>query len=89
VMWHRFEFEKDGKRYARTSEFFLEGRRSMYTAMSDTVGLPMAIAAEHMMVGGGFGSVGVEIPVTSNYYDVVLPKLEDFGVVFKESQIEL
>lgn len=89
VMWHRFEFEKDGKRYARTSEFFLEGRSSMYTAMSDTVGLPMAIAAEHMMVGGGFGSVGVEIPVTSNYYDVVLPKLEDFGVVFKESQREL
>jgi saccharopine dehydrogenase (NADP+, L-glutamate forming) len=61
----------------------------MYTAMSDTVGLPMAIAAEHMMVGGGFGSVGVQIPVTPNYYDVVLPKLEEFGVVFKESQIEL
>ncbi len=89
VMWHRFEFEKAGKRYAKTSEFFLEGRGSIYTAMSDTVGLPMAIAAEHMLVGGGFGTVGVQIPVTSNYYDVVLPKLEEFGVVFKESQIEL
>ncbi len=89
VMWHRLEVEKAGKRYAKTSEFFLEGRGSIYTAMSDTVGLPMAIAAEHMLVGGGFGTVGVQIPVTSNYYDVVLPKLEEFGVVFKESQIEL
>ncbi len=85
VMWHRFEYKKDGKRYERTSEFSLEGKDSMYTAMSDTVGLPMALAAEHMLVGGGFDRVGVEIPVSSTYYEVLLPKLEKLGVVFKEN----
>tara|TARA_B110000459_G_scaffold115308_1_gene127532 strand:- start:4202 stop:5539 length:1338 start_codon:yes stop_codon:yes gene_type:complete len=89
VMWHRFEYEMDDKRFEKTSEFFLEGRGSTYTAMSDTVGLPMAIAAEHMMAGEGFGEVGVKIPVTRNFYDVILPKLEEFGVVFKETLTEL
>jgi saccharopine dehydrogenase-like NADP-dependent oxidoreductase len=89
VMWHRFEYEKGGKRFERTSEFSLEGSDSVYTAMSDTVGLPMALAAEHMLVGGGFGRVGVEIPVSSTYYEVLLPKLEKLGVVFKENHREL
>lgn len=89
VMWHRFEYEKEGKRFERTSEFFLEGSDSVYTAMSDTVGLPMALAAEHMLVGGGFGRVGVEIPVSSTYYEVLLPKLEKLGIVFKENHREL
>jgi saccharopine dehydrogenase (NADP+, L-glutamate forming) len=89
VMWHRFEYKKDGKRFERTSEFSLEGTDSMYTAMSDTVGLPMALAAEHMLVGGGFDRVGVEIPVSSTYYEVLLPKLEKLGVVFKENHREL
>jgi saccharopine dehydrogenase (NADP+, L-glutamate forming) len=89
VMWHRFEYAKGGKRFERTSEFSLEGSDSVYTAMSDTVGLPMALAAEHMLVGGGFGRVGVEIPVSSTYYEVLLPKLEKLGVVFKENQRQL
>ena len=57
--------------------------------MSDTVGLPMALAAEHILVGGGFGRVGVEIPVSSTYYEVLLPQLEKLGVVFKENHREL
>lgn len=89
VMWHRFEFEKDGKRFEKTSQFSLEGTDSVYTAMSDTVGLPMALAAEHMLVGGGFGRVGVEIPVSSVYYEPLLPKLKELGIVFKENLREI
>ena len=38
---------------------------------------------------GGFGRVGVEIPVSSTYYEVLLPQLEKLGVVFKENHREL
>ena len=51
VMWHRFEFVKDGVKREITSEIALEGTDQTYTAMSDTVGLPMALAAEHILVG--------------------------------------
>jgi saccharopine dehydrogenase-like NADP-dependent oxidoreductase len=84
VMWHRFEFEKDGKRQEITSEFAIEGTDLIYTAMSDTVGFPMALAAEHILEGPGFGTTGVEIPVTAVYYEPILAELEKLGVTFIE-----
>ena len=87
VMWHRFEFEKDGKRQVITSELSLEGEDQTYTGMSDTVGLPMAIAAEHMLVGPGFGETGVQVPVTPNYYTPMLKQLEELNITFIEKHL--
>ena len=84
VMWHRFEFDKDGKRQVITSELSLEGVDQTYTGMSDTVGLPMALAAEHMLVGPGFGEIGVQVPVTPNYYTPMLKQLEELNIIFIE-----
>ena len=84
VMWHRFEFEKDGKRQEITSELALEGVDQTYTGMSDTVGLPLALAAEHILIGPGFGDTGVKVPVTKNYYGPLLKKLEELDIVFVE-----
>lgn len=84
VMWHRFEFVKDGVKQEITSEIALEGTDQTYTAMSDTVGLPMALAAEHILVGPGFGRTGVEIPVTPEYYEPMLSELEKLGISFTE-----
>ena len=84
VMWHRFEFEKDGKRQVITSELSLEGADQTYTGMSDTVGLPMALAAEHILVGPGFGETGVQVPVTPNYYTPMLKQLKDLNITFIE-----
>lgn len=84
VMWHRFEFEKDGKLQEITSELYLEGVDQTFTGMSDTVGLPMALAAEHMLVGPGFGDIGVKVPVTPNYYNPLLKQLDELGITFIE-----
>jgi|TARA_B110000093_G_scaffold181544_1_gene225887 saccharopine dehydrogenase-like NADP-dependent oxidoreductase len=84
VMWHRFEFEMDGKRQEITSEVALEGVDQTFTAMSDTVGLPMALAAEHMIDGPGFGRTGVDVPVSPVYYEPLLKKLEELGISFTE-----
>ena len=84
VMWHRFEFEKNGRRQVITAELSLEGKDQTYTGMSDTVGLPMAIAAEHILSGPGFGESGVKVPVTENFYNPILEKLEELNIVFIE-----
>ena len=49
VMWHKFEYDLHGERKAKTSSLSLEGKDSTFTAMSDTVGLPMALAVKPML----------------------------------------
>ncbi len=83
VMWHRFEYEQNGQTHEITSSLVLEGRDATYTAMSDTVGWPMALAAEAILKGE-FKRVGVEVPLHRDYYDVLMPGLEAMGVRFKE-----
>jgi hypothetical protein len=62
----------------------LEGRDAQFTAMSDTVGLPIALAAEIMLAGPGFGRVGVEPPMASVYHALLLPRLEALGIRFED-----
>ncbi len=83
VMWHRFEYKLNEEMHEITSSLVLEGRDSTYTAMSDTVGWPMALAAEAMLTGR-FTRVGVEVPLHKDYYETLMPGLESMGVHFKE-----
>jgi saccharopine dehydrogenase-like NADP-dependent oxidoreductase len=84
VQWHRVEFEWEGSRWERQSSLVLEGRDARFTAMSDTVGLPIALAAEIMLEGEGFGRVGVEAPMATVYHERLLPRLEALGIQFVE-----
>jgi saccharopine dehydrogenase-like NADP-dependent oxidoreductase len=85
VMWHRFKYELNGQMHEIKSSLVLEGRDSIFTAMSDTVGWPMALAAEAIL-SGKFNRVGVEVPLHKDYYDVLMPGLEAMGVRFKEEE---
>ena len=84
VMWHRFAYRLDGQmhevRLAR-----LEGRDAVYTGMSDTVGWPVALAAEALLAGK-FKDRGVQVP-HRDYYEVILPALEELGVRFETHRI--
>lgn len=86
VMWHRFDFTVNGEAKAKTSSLCLEGKDSVFTAMSDTVGLPMALAAKPMLEGG-WGLVGVHAPMMSTVYDPILQGLEDLGISFVERDV--
>jgi saccharopine dehydrogenase-like NADP-dependent oxidoreductase len=83
VMWHRLRFEIHGEVEEIIATLRRDGRENPFTAMSDTVGFPLALAAE-VMLGEGFGRTGVEAPFDSVYYSKLLPGLEALGVRFHE-----
>ena len=88
VMWHRFEYELNGERKAKTSSLCLEGKDNVFTAMSDTVGLPMALAVKPLL-NGDFGTLGVDVPMSKVYYEPLLKGLEALGIRFVESEVEV
>ena len=87
VMWHKFEYDLEGERKAKTSSLSLEGKDSTFTAMSDTVGLPMALAVKPVLEDT-FGTTGVDVPMSKTYYAPLLAGLAELGIVFEEREIE-
>jgi saccharopine dehydrogenase-like NADP-dependent oxidoreductase len=56
--------------------------------MSNTVGLPIAIATK-MILNGSIKAKGVTLPIQKEVYEPILNELEENGVVFKEYESEL
>ena len=88
VMWHRFDYELNGERKAMTSSLCLEGKDSVFTAMSDTVGLPMALAVKPLLAGD-FGTTGVDVPMSKTYYEPLLEGLAQLGIRFVETEVDV
>jgi saccharopine dehydrogenase-like NADP-dependent oxidoreductase len=87
VMQHQFEYLNGRKRKRIVSSMYLTGRNSRETAMSITVGMPVAFAAE-LILSGQISLTGVRIPVTRDIYEPVLNKLEQAGIRFIEEESE-
>lgn len=87
VMWHRFYFRRGGERREIQSSLVIEGEDPVYTAMSKTVGLPIAIAVK-MILANELKLTGVHLPILPEIYNPVLKELEEFGVVFTEAEKE-
>lgn len=87
VMYHEFEYEHQGKRFKCKSSMVSMGEDSTYTAMSNTVGLPIAIMAKQIL--NGFQKPGVHIPVDKAIYIPVLAELEQYGITFMEEEQEI
>lgn len=88
VMVHKFGYSLNGKRFMLNSSLVLEGEDAFKTAMSKTVGMPIAFAVEHLF-NGNFISRGVQIPVTPEFYKPLLQDLRNYGVSFVETVQEL
>ena len=58
-----------------------------FDAMAKTVGLPVAIATLAIL-NNKIQSYGVQIPTKKEFYTPVLNELKEFGVIFKEEEIE-
>ena len=86
VMWHKFIYEVKGEEKELHTSMVFEGEDSLHTAMSKTVGLPLAICVE-MMIKGEFKEKGVVRPLMKELYLPVLMKLRDHGITFNERQI--
>lgn len=86
VMYHKFGYELNGKRYQTDSTMVTIGEDQTYTAMAKTVGLPVAIAALAIL-NEKITTPGVQIPITKEVYEPILKELEDYDIRFKEIEV--
>ncbi|SDB64457.1 Saccharopine dehydrogenase, NADP-dependent [Flavobacteriaceae bacterium MAR_2010_188] len=86
VMYHKFGYEKDGKNYQIDATMVVKGEDQTYTAMSKTVGLPVAMATLAIL-NEKIKTPGVMIPITKEVYNPILDELEDYGIVFNEKEV--
>ena len=86
VMYHKFKYIEQGKIKEKHSHLVLEGNDNSDTAMSKTVGLPLAICTK-LILDGKIKATGVHRPISPIFYNPILEELEAEGIVFKEKQI--
>lgn len=86
VMFHEFIYELNGDRHTITSHMVNIGEDSVYTSMSNTVGLPAAICAK-MILNGTLQVKGVQLPIKPEIYNPILNELEENGITFIEKEI--
>ena len=86
-MYHKFGYELKGKNYQIDSSMVTVGEDQTYTAMSKTVGLPVAIAALKIL-NKTITTPGVLRPIDKEVYKPILKELETYGVQFNEEKKE-
>lgn len=88
VMQHQFDFLHLDSHRKIYSTLVVKGENSSETAMSKTVGLPVAISSK-LILEGDLGLKGVEIPVHRQIYEPVLSELREYGIEFTENEINI
>ena len=88
VMTHTFVYKSEKKINKLISYLRIEGEDNIYTAMSKTVGLPMAVLIEHILKNG-IDKKGIQLPFTKDVYNPILKKLKKLGIGFKEIEINI
>jgi len=86
VMYHKFGYELNGKKHQIDSKMVILGDDQTFTAMSKTVGLPVAIATLQIL-NGKIKTPGVQLPISKEVYNPILKELEDYGVIFNETEV--
>jgi saccharopine dehydrogenase-like NADP-dependent oxidoreductase len=85
VMWHLFRYELSNETREIQASMVYVGRDNVLSAMSDTVGLPVALAAE-MILSGELNVTGVLLPITPNIYAPILERLKEHGIYLGEKE---
>ena len=67
VMYHKFGYELNGKKKQIDANMVVIGENRAYTAMSKTVGLPVAMATL-LILNGKITTPGVQIPILKEVY---------------------
>ncbi len=87
VMWHKFVYRVNGHFKEVNSHMVSIGEDRTYTAMSNTVGLPVAICAK-LILDGTIQLTGVQLPLSKEIYLPILEELEEFDIHFIERNID-
>ena len=84
VMYHEFKYiNKSSIENKIISTMGCIGEDSTYTAMSKTVGLPLAIACL-LILNKEINLKGTQTPINKEIYEPVLKELENYGIFFNE-----
>jgi saccharopine dehydrogenase-like NADP-dependent oxidoreductase len=98
VMQHQFEYSASplpplqgerGKLPALKklhSSLVVMGDDEIHTAMAKTVGLPLAITVKNFLTGK-FKASGIQIPISKEIYEPLLKELEEYKIIFTETEI--
>ena len=86
VMWHLFNYRLNGEVHRLESAMVVLGDDQLNTAMAKTVGLPIGIAAKHIL-NGNIQARGVCLPLQADIYEPILQELEAFDIRFIEKQV--
>lgn len=88
VMYHKFGYRTpEGQLKMLESSMVTKGQNSEQTAMSRTVGLPVGIGVRRIL-SGEIQEPGVHIPIKPSIYRPLLAELEDYGIEFREREVE-
>ena len=88
LMQHRIKTVKGNKHKEYISTLSVKGENQLFTAMSKTVGLPLAMAAV-LVFTGQWRKSGIHIPSDPLLYTLLLPQLEKEGITFDEKELEV
>ena len=84
VMYHEFKYiNKSSIENKIISTMGCIGEDSTHTAMSKTVGLPLAIACL-LILNKEINLKGIQTPINKEVYEPVLKELENYGILFNE-----
>lgn len=87
VMWHKLTYKLNNEVKEINSSMVCKGIDQTYTAMSNTVGLPLGICAK-LVLQGNIKLKGVQWPIEKEIYEPVLAELENFGIKFTEKEVQ-
>lgn len=86
VMQHLINYTLNDEEFTFRSSLSIQGDGSYNTAMSKTVGLPLAMAVKQFL----FKTIdlkGIVVPIYPEIYNPVLTELEQYGICFIEETI--
>lgn len=86
VMQHKFVYELNQKVKKIHASMIVYGEDQVHTAMSITVGIPVALASKMILTGEISGLSGVHVPTLKSIYEPVMKALEDFKIKFTEEE---
>lgn len=84
VMLHKYVYRLNGEQHRIQASMVTLGDDAVHTAMAKTVGLPLGIAARHVL-SGTIAHQGILMPTEAVVYEPVLAELEQQGIVFSET----
>ncbi|MGM0613897.1 MAG: saccharopine dehydrogenase C-terminal domain-containing protein [Bacteroidota bacterium] len=88
AMQHKIEYKLDNKHKRITSSMVTIGQEAPHTAMSITVGTPVAIAVK-LLLTGKIDVTGVHVPTKPELYKPILDEMEEVGIKFVDEEEDM